>query len=153
MTPERAVSLMAQLEEASPAVYNQAVAAASAVMKARPKFILKLPAAKRAQMVRRALARVAATPLAEEVLASYFLEVRKALLVEWLDQLGLEHDEGALKTDRPECPPEADVEKAVGAFRAAGGDDRDDRELLLAAFAAQSAIDWPSLEAQLEPGD
>ena len=38
---------------------NQAVAAASAVMKARPRFVMKLPAEKRAHMVRRALARVA----------------------------------------------------------------------------------------------
>lgn len=149
MSPERASALMDRLEDTSPAVYTQAVAAASAVMKARPKFVMKLPADKRAQMVRRALARVTATALAEEVLASYFLEARKELLTEWLDLLGIEHEDGALKQDRPECPAEGALKKAVETFRAAGPDDAD-RSLLMEAFAAQTAVDWPALDALID---
>jgi len=147
MSPERATAFMNRLEESSRGIYTQAVAAASAVMKARPKFIMKLPAEKRAQMVRRALSRVASNPLSEEVLASYFLGPRKELLVEWLDALGLKHDEGALEEDAPACPAEAELDKALEAFRR--DELVDDRELLLEAFAAQTAIDWPALEARL----
>lgn len=148
MSPERAEALMAELSESAPAVYTQAVAAASAVMKARPRFVMSLPADKRAHMVRRSLARVASSALAEEVLASYFLGPKKALLTEWLDLLGIAHEDGALQEDQPPCPPQAELEKAVAAFRKP--EDAEDRELLLGAFAAQSAVDWPPLDSLVE---
>jgi hypothetical protein len=148
MTRERAAQLMAVLAEEAPAVYSQAVAATSAAMKCRPKFVMRLPADRRADMVRRTLARVPANHLAEEVLATYFLECRKELLTEWLDALGLEHDEGLLKDDNPPAPAKKRLEKAVRDFLK--GDDGEERELLVRAFAAQSAIDWPDLAARFE---
>jgi hypothetical protein len=147
MTPERATALLEALRQELPGAFAQAVAAAAAASKARPRFVMAQPPDKRAQLVRRALARVAANDLAEEVLAVYFLQARKALLVEWLDALGIEHEEGMLKHDAPACPPEEKLREAVAAFLA--GEGREDRELLLEAFAAQSAVDWPALEALL----
>lgn len=146
MSPERAAEVLNALHEGSPAVYTQAVAAASAALKARPRFLMKQPPDKRAHLVRRALSRVAANELAEEVLAAYFLESRRELLVEWLDAAGVEHEEGTLKAEPPEPAPET-LAKAVDAFLA--GEGRADRELLLRAFAAQGAVDWPALEARL----
>jgi hypothetical protein len=104
--------------------------------------------------VRRALARVAASDVAEELLAVYFLDCRKELLVEWLDAVGLEHEEGSLKADSPACPEPARLDAALERFRGAAkpdGDagDRFERELLLRAFAAQTAVDWPALEQKL----
>lgn len=148
MKPEQAARMMAALEDKLPGVYTQAVATASAAMKVRPKFLMRQSPEKRAEMVRRTLATVRANPLADEVLASFFLEVRKDLLTEWLDLLGLEHEEGALKADSPPSPDKETLEKALQRFRE--GEGGDERELLLAAFAAQSAIDWPDLEAGLE---
>jgi hypothetical protein len=147
MDPERAAAVMAVLSEKAPGIYVQAVAAASAALKARPAYLLKQPPAKRAESVRRALSRVAANPVAGEILAVYFLECRKELLVEWLDTLGLEHDEGTLAEDEPAAPATAELKKAVRTFL--GKADDPDRRLLLAAFAAQEAIEWPDLEAQL----
>jgi hypothetical protein len=148
MTPERAAQVMAVLMEKSPAVYTQAVAATGAAMNARPKFLMRQPAEKRANMVRRTLARVRANDLAEEVLATYFLEGRKELLTEWLDSVGLEHDEGILKEENPRPPAKKKLEAASERFLE--GDQVEDRELLLRAFAAQSAIDWPDLAATFE---
>ena len=148
MTPERAAQVMAVLVEKSPGVYTQAVAATSAAMNARPRFLMRQPADKRANMVRRTLARVRVNELAEEVLASYFLEGRKELLIEWLDLVGLEHEEGILQNENPASPPRPQLDEAVKSFLA--GDQVEDRELLLRAFAAQSAIDWPDLAATFE---
>jgi hypothetical protein len=62
--------------------------------------------------------------------------------------VGLEHDEGILKDENP-CPPaKEELEKATKRFLE--GDQVEDRELLLRAFAAQSAIDWPDLAATFE---
>jgi len=52
-----------------------------------------------------------------------------------------------LKGDTPVCPEKPALQAAVAKFRQGAEPAR--RELLLRAFAAQSAIDWPDLEALL----
>ena len=87
------------------------------------------------------------------MLAVYFLQCRLELLTEWLDLLGLEHEEGILQQEVVEAPDAKTLEKQVASFRAAAGDDAEalaDRNLLLQAFAAQSAVEWPDLDALLE---
>jgi hypothetical protein len=145
MSPERTHTLLEGLRAGAPAIYTQALAAASAWLRARPQFVMKQSPEKRAKLVRQALARVSTSLVAEEVLAAYFLQVKKPLLIEWLDAIGLEHEEGGLKADAPPEPERAALEKAVAAYRSKP-DDAADRALLLEAFAAQSAIDWPALE-------
>jgi hypothetical protein len=147
MTPDRAVAVMSGLSEHAPQMFRQALLAASASMNARPAYVLKQPFEKQVGSVRRALSRVAANGVAEEILAVYFLECRKELLLEWLDLLGLKHEDGILEADSPAAPGKAELEKARNTFC---GVDDDDRSLLLSAFAAQSAIDWPDLEALLD---
>lgn len=150
MSAERAAEVLGTLEQQAPAAYTQAVAAASAALKARPKFLMRQTPERRAREVRRALARVRANELAEEILATYFLEARRALLVEWLDAVGVEHEEGQLESDAPEPPASETLRSALESFR--GKDDDPDRELCLRAFAAQSAIDWPELDEALAEG-
>jgi hypothetical protein len=147
LSPERALVLLSKVQEKLPGVYTQALGAACVTLKARPQFMMKQPKEKRAQFVRQALSRFAAAPIAEEVLAAYFLEVRRDLLTEWLDALGIEHENGVLKQDDPPEPARATIESAVAKFRS--GADPEDRQLLLEAFAAQSAVEWPALDALL----
>lgn len=147
MTPERAVDVLGQLKQKLPGVYTQAVGAACVTLHARPQFLMKQSNEKRAHFVRQALSRVAAAPIAEEVLAAYFLELRRELLVEWLDVLGIEHENGILKNEDPQAPAEDVLAAAVAKFRA--GEGAEDRQLLLEAFAAQGAVDWPALDALL----
>ena len=147
LSQERAFALLSKVKEKLPGVYTQAVGAACVTLKARPQFMMKQPAAKRAHFVRQALSRHAASAIAEEVLAAYFLEVRRDLLTEWLDALGIEHENGVLKQDNPAEPSREKLEAAVAQFRA--GADVEDRQLLLEAFAAQSAVEWPALDAVL----
>jgi hypothetical protein len=147
LAPDHAQALLTSLAEKAPAMFAQSLAAASAAMKARPVYLQRQPFDKRAEAVRRTLSRVATNPIADEVLAVYFLECRKELLIEWLDTAGVEHKDGTLAADTPAPPSEKKLRDAVERFRAAG-DDRD-RELLLRAFAAQDAIEWPVLDALL----
>jgi hypothetical protein len=154
MTDPEASRFLAVLAEKAPALHVQALGAAAAAMRARPQYLMKQPHEKRAEAVRRALARVATSEVAEELLAVYFLDGRKELLTEWLDTIGLEHEEGALKADAPPCPPDAELAKAVERYRGGAKEDGEpgdawERELLLRAFAAQTAVDWPALEKLL----
>ncbi len=148
MPPDRAVAVMSGLSENAPQMFKQALLAASASMNARPAYLQRQPFEKQVGTVRRALSRVASNGVAEEILAVYFLESRKELLVEWLDLLGIKHEDGILEADSPVAPEKAELQKARSSF--CGVDDDADRSLLLNAFAAQSAIDWPDLEALLD---
>jgi len=149
MEPAHAEAVLATLAEKAPAATAQAVAIAAATMNARPQYLRKQPPSKRAAAVRRALARVKANDMAEEMLAVYFLECRKELLAEWLGLVGLEHEDGILQDDTPAAPSAADLKAAVDKFRSA--DDDADRLLLLRAFAAQTSIDWPDLDVLIAP--
>jgi hypothetical protein len=146
MPPEEAERMLRVMSKEAPAMFRQAVDAAAVSIKARPVFLRRQPFELRAKTVRRALARVSANLVADELLAIYFLECRKPLLLEWLDLVGLAHEDGTLKDERP-AEPAAELAAAVAKYRGAGDDP--DRELLLRAFAAQSAIEWPALDALL----
>ncbi len=147
LAPQHAEQVLARLAEKAPAMFVQALAAASAALKARPVYLQRQPFAKRAEAVRRTLSRVSTNTIADEVLAVYFLECRKELLIEWLDLLGVKHKDGTLEADAPPPPADKKLRDAVDRFRAAGDDA--DRDLLLRAFAAQDAIEWPVLDALL----
>jgi len=144
MSPEDASRFLKTLSDEVPTMFNQALLAASAAMKARPVYLKRQPFEKRASAVRRALSRVAANPVADEVLAVYFLDCKKDLLTEWLDLIGLEHEDGALKDDLPKPPPNDKLTEFIEKYLGADGDA--DRGLLLRAFAAQEAVNWPTLD-------
>jgi hypothetical protein len=147
MAPEEAERMLRVLSKEAPAMFRQAVDAAALSIKARPVFLRRQPFELRAKTIRRALSRVSANLVADELLAIYFLECRKPLLLEWLDLIGLAHDGGTLKEATPAEPAASELSAAVEKYRGAGDDP--DRELLLRAFAAQSAIAWPALDALL----
>jgi hypothetical protein len=148
MSPEKCEAVFAKIAEESPETFQQTVVAAAAALKFRPKYLLKQPMPKRVASVRRALSRLPSSALAEEVLAVYFLKCRTELLKDWLDSIGLAHEDGVLTDDEIVCPDPDELEKKVSEFRAASDDD--DRELLLQTFSAQAAIDWPVLDSLVE---
>ena len=147
MTPERAGDFLAELRREAKPVARMALTAATDAFRLRPQFLAKQPRAKQAEWVRKALARPALASTAEEVLAEYFLGHRKELLIEWLDCAGIAHADGLLDDASPACPAPDELRGAVEAFCA--GENPERRRLLLAAFAAQSAVEWPDLEALL----
>jgi len=147
MSPEVALAFLDEIHKEAPAVEEIALSAAAGAFRLRPVFLRRQPRKRQAAWMRQALARNALAAVAEEVLAEYFLEYHTELLGEWLDTLGLEHEKGVLKTGAPACPKPADLAKLVAKFRK--GVEPERRELLMRAFAAQSAIDWPDLEALL----
>ena len=151
MSPEAALAFLEEVHREAPKVEDIALSAAASAFRLRPVFLRKQPRKRQSEWMRQALARTALAAIAEEVLAEYFLEYHPALLGELLDGLGLEHENGVLSSEgAPVCPDKAKLEQAVASFRT--GDQRERRELLLRAFAAQSAVDWPELEALLETG-
>jgi hypothetical protein len=149
MSSEEAVRVFDEIAKQAPGVHAQSMALAGAALNARPQFILKQKPAQRAETIRKVMARVRSNDLAEEALATYFIDCRRELLVAWLDLLGLEHEEGILSDNRPKAPETPIIREAVEKFRAGDEGEPSDRELLLRAFAAQTAIDWSDLETAI----
>ena len=143
MSQEKCEHVMAKIAKESPEVFRQTVTTAATSLKFRPQYLWKQPIPKRVASVRRVLARAASNPLAEELLAIYFLKCRLELLTEWLDLMGLAHEDGMLTGDETPCPDAAELREKVEKFR--GGKD-EDCDLLLRVFAGQAAIDWPPLD-------
>ena len=144
MPREQGLEVLKEVREKAPAGFRQALRLACGVMKSRPVYMMRQPFERQADAVRRALARVASNTVAEEILAVYFLECRKPLLVEWLDAAGVAHEEGVLKDDRPAPPDDAKLRET--AERYLSGEEPATRRLLLQAFSAQDTIDWPVLD-------
>src|SRR4030095_16197898 len=95
MPPEEAERMLRVLSKEAPAMFRQAVDAAAVAIKARPGFLRNQPFALRAKTIRRTLSRVGANLVADELLAIYFLECRKAHLLEWLPRGGRPPHQGA----------------------------------------------------------
>ncbi|MFI5314873.1 MAG: hypothetical protein ACHQ6T_04175 [Myxococcota bacterium] len=147
MTPDAALAFLDELHREAPKVEEIALSAAAGAFRLRPVFLRRQPRKRQSEWMRQALSRASFAAVAEELLAEYFLEHHSQLLGELLDALGLEHEKGVLKGDRSACPEKSALQAAVAKFRA--GENAARRELLLRAFAAQSSIDWPDLEALL----
>jgi hypothetical protein len=147
MTPDAALAFLDEIHREAPNVEEIALSAAAGAFRLRPVFLRRQPRKRQSEWMRQALSRSSFAAVAEELLAEYFLEYHGDLLAELLDAFGLEHEKGVLKGDTAQCPDKTKLEAAVAGFRK--GENAPRRELLLRAFAAQSAIEWPDLEALL----
>ncbi len=146
MSPRDCERILGKIADEAPEVFRQTVTTTANTLKFRPQYLAKQPIAKRIASVRRVMSRPNSNALAEELLAIYFLKCRLELLTQWLDLLGLAHEDGILTDDEIVCPDAAELEKKVAELRA-GKDE--DCELMLHVFAGQAAIEWPALDALL----
>ncbi len=150
MSGEQAERFLVELKQDAPDVATLALAATAEAFRLRPEFLKRQPRARQAEWMRRALGRTIGAPLAEEVLATYFLDHEKDLLIELLDTLGVPHEDGRLSQGEPECPDAKKLESGIKKFRKGAKPEK--RELLLRAFAAQSSVEWPGLDELLATG-
>lgn len=146
MLRQDAERIFAELSKAAPGTYAQTIALTSTAINARPAFVLKQKLTQRAETMRRVLSRVRSNEVAEEVLAAYFVETQRAMLIIWLDAIGLDHEDGILVSDNPEEPDKQKLSEAIRLFRDSDQGLSQDRELLMLAFSAQTIVEWPGLD-------
>ena len=149
LSSQECEALFRELKTVALPLYRQAEQTAASTLRVRPVFLRRQPLAKRCEMMRKSLALKANLEAAGDILATFFMSCRGELVVELLDALGLEHDEGVLTRRDPPEPSAERLQTVVAEFRQ--GEDPLLRALLLKAFAAQAAIEWPLLDEMVFP--
>lgn len=145
MTAEEAQAFLGEMRDELRPLYRQLERVSAETLRLRPVYLGKQPWPKRCDLIRKAMALKVNAEGAAEILAAFFMERYAKDVAELLDGLGIEHDEGVLKDMNPGQPAEDKLKKVVKEFPA--GKNAAQRKLLLKAFAAQGAIDWPALDA------
>ena len=149
MKPEQARALL-DASRRAPIAWAQVLGLTAGSLKARPMFVQKQPpSAARSGCARRCRGSLR-IPSPRRCSPSTSSSAERGAR-DWLpDRRGARE---GLADRRAEEPAAKKLGEAVEGFRKAAGDDADaaDRELLLRAFAAQSSIEWPGLDALLAP--
>lgn len=149
MTDEEVRAFVKDLRDNLKPLYKQLENVAAATLRLRPVYLGKQPFEKRCELIRKAMSLKVNADAAAEILPAFFMERYSKDVIELLDLLGVEHEDGVLKGDVPKVPTDAKLKTAVNKFRK--GENPVMRELLLKTFASQSAVDWPALDALLFP--
>lgn len=104
------------------------------VLKFRPQAIRKLAFEQRAKQARKIIERTRNADLAYELLGSYLMKTSRELVTDFLDQTGVQHDEGMIEEGLPD---EDKVEAAVQAL----DEKHDPADVTL--YLALSTLTWP----------
>lgn len=151
MTEDEIRTFVKDLRDNLKPLYKQLENVAAGTLRLRPVYLGKQPFDRRCELIRKALSLKVNADAAAEILPAFFMERYAKDVIELLDLLGVEHEEGVLKGEAPpKAPTDAKLKTAVNKFRK-GGENPVLRELLLKTFASQSAVDWPALDALLFP--
>ena len=104
LTEEETQALVGEMRDGMRPLYKELEKVAAATLKLRPVFLGKQPFPKRCEMIRKAMSLKVNAEQAGDILAAFFMEKHQADVIELLDALGVEHEEGALKDNAPKPP-------------------------------------------------
>jgi hypothetical protein len=149
MTDEECEAVVGEMRDEVKPLYKQIERTAAETLRLRSVFLGKQPFPKRCQMIRKAMALKVNAEAAAEVLAAFFMERYSEDVTELLDSFGVEHEDGVLKGPSPEEPTPKVLKETVEKFPKGGN--ALIRGVLLRAFAAQAAVDWPRLDEIVYP--
>ncbi|HWB59994.1 MAG TPA: hypothetical protein VG733_10905 [Chthoniobacteraceae bacterium] len=134
-------------EEEKP-LYKATIEAVAKQRKLRPVFIERKPRNERFAWLQEALGRKASDAIAGHILQIWLVGKHKALLCDFLDALGIKHDENGTVEQLPPQPETPLLEKAVNDVL-----QKHDPEVVavyLHAFQALNETGWENLDTILE---
>lgn len=147
MPADTAEQLLSFLFEKEKPLYKASIESLAKQRKLRPVFVERKPRSERHAWLREMLGKKASESIAAHLLQIWLVGEHKAVLCDFLDELGIKHDENGTIEELPPAPAEADLEKAVNAIL----QKHDPRvvTVYLHAFQALDDQGWPTLEEAL----
>ncbi len=149
MSPEMATEIFTFLHREQKPVYKAAIQGLANQRNLRGVFIERKPPNERYSWMQSALRRPLSDGLATHLLQGWLLAAQKPMLCDFLDALGIAHEEDGTVEDLPGCPPKEKIDAAVTQLLAKYPAEA--VAIYLHAFRdMDSTVQWPALNEVLD---
>ena len=147
MSPALANDILSFTFESDKPTYKATMNAVAEARKLRPVFLERQPRAQRHAFMVATLARPGSELVAAGLLRAWLVQKQNAMLVDFLNALGLPHEKGVVD-GLPESVPDDKLQVAVEALLAKYP--AESVALYLNAFNGMNEANWANLKAMLE---
>lgn len=147
MSPTLALDILTYAYETDKPLYRATLGAVAEARKLRPVFLERQPRPQRHAAMLATLARPSLEMVTANLLRTWLLKKHKQMLIDFLDALGIAHQEGVVE-DLPPAMDDAKVRAAVEALLAKHPPEA--VAVYLNAFNEMNEVEWPSLKTMLE---
>jgi hypothetical protein len=148
MPPSTAAALLTHIFEEQKPLYKNLIETLAKQRKLRPVFIERKPRAERHAWIKEALGRKINEGVAAHLLQIWLVGEHAPLLCDFLDALGIKHDENGTVDELPPPPTREQLEPAINSVLEKH--DRDVVRVYLHAFQALDEAGWPVLDEILQ---
>lgn len=147
MSPPVALDILTYTYETDKPLYRATLGAVAEARKLRPIFLERQPRPQRHTMMLSTLSRPALELVAGNLLRTWLLKKHKQMLIDFLDALGIAHQEGVVD-DLPPTMDDAKLRAAVDVLL--GKYPPEVVAVYLHAFSEMNTVGWPGLKPMLE---
>jgi hypothetical protein len=145
MSPALAAQILSWLHTEEKPVYKAAIQGLANQRNLRSVFVERKPPAERFPWMQAALGRKVSDSLASHLLQAWLLGANKQMLCDFLDAMGIKHDDDGTVEDLPAAPPKEKI--AAAAARLLEKYPPETVAVYLHAFRdMDSAVQWPALD-------
>jgi hypothetical protein len=147
MSPALANDILGYIFESDKQTYKATMGAVAEARKVRPVFLERQPRIQRHAMMMTTLARPGSELIAAGLLRAWLVQKQNAMLIDFLDALGLPHEKGVVD-NLPDSMPDDKLRAAVEILLAKYPGEV--VALYLNAFNGMNEANWANLKAMLE---
>jgi hypothetical protein len=147
MSPSLALEILTYAYETDKPLYRATLGAVAQARKLRPVFLERQPRPQRHAAMLATLARPALDMVTSNLLRTWLLKKHKQMLADFLDGLGIAHQEGVVE-DLPATIDEAKLRSAVEALITKYPPEA--VAVYLHAFNEMNEVEWPGLRTMLD---
>lgn len=148
ISPALASEIFGFLFEKEKPLYKATIESLATPRKLRPVFIERKPRDQRHAWMHEAIGKRSSDGVAAHLLQIWLVGQHSSMLSDFLDALGIAHDENGTVDELPACPPREDLEKAVNILLEKN--DRESVAVYLHTFQALDDKGWDELAQILE---
>ena len=147
MSPALATEILTYAYDNDKPLYRAALSAVAEARKLRPVFLERQPRPQRHATMLATLSRPALDMVTANLIRAWLLKKHKPMLADFLDTLGIPHQEGVVE-DLPPAMDDAKMRGAVDTLLAKHPPEA--VAVYLHAFNEMNSVGWPNLKTMLE---
>ena len=147
MSPALALEILTYTHETDKPLYQATLNAVAEARKLRPAYFKRQPRTQQHEMMLATLARPALELVTGNLIRAWLLKKHKPMLVDFLDALGIAHQEGVVE-QLPPAMDDAKVRAAVDSLLAKYPPEA--VAVYLHAFNEMNEVEWPNLKTMLD---